>query len=407
MQIAYLTDVEGQWEKLETFCSGNERVWLSGEQLQLAEGVTFVFGGDAIDRGPHSLRIVRVLHDAKRRYGERVVLLAGNRDINKLRLWRELSGHPPHKALEAVGDADPANLLRWIMRHTMGAPDAFEHRRTELRALAKAHDDLSVVESFRQDVAPSGALTRYLTQCDLAHQAGNVLFVHGGVSEGSLGVVPSESGFESFRGLDEWVQRLNAWYHSQIDAFVAQVVSAEGRVAWQPVIDYQAPSPGKRANPHSVVYSRSADEHNNPRLPSPEIVKRLVDQGVRRLVVGHTPAGDTPCLLRDPTRGFELLIADNSYSRVSVGSRVFLDADTTRIEGQVVLDDETRHSVAFTQLPDEQSAIGLRIGKAGPLLKSPLEADYLTFKAVAGYQMQQQRITANAWHERELELPYA
>jgi hypothetical protein len=84
-----------------------------------------------------------------------------------------------------------------------------------------------------------------------------------------------------------------------------------------------------------------------------------------------------------------------------------LDADTTRIEGQVVLDDETRHSVAFTQLPDEQSAIGLRIGKAGPLLKSPLEADYLTFKAVAGYQMQQQRITANAWHERELELPYA
>ena len=45
-----------------------------------------MFGGDAIDRGPGGRRIVRTLLAARRRYGDRVILLAGNRDINKLRL---------------------------------------------------------------------------------------------------------------------------------------------------------------------------------------------------------------------------------------------------------------------------------------------------------------------------------
>src|SRR5258706_349927 len=58
MEIAYLTDVEGQWEKLTTFCAGNPLVSLDGDDLVVAEGATFVFGGDAIDRGPHG-RVAR------------------------------------------------------------------------------------------------------------------------------------------------------------------------------------------------------------------------------------------------------------------------------------------------------------------------------------------------------------
>ncbi|MEO7733075.1 MAG: metallophosphoesterase, partial [Kofleriaceae bacterium] len=119
--LAYVTDVEGRWDKLVSFAEGNPHVWLDGTALRLADGVTFVFGGDAIDRGPHGRRIVATLLAARRDYGDRVVLIAGNRDLNKLRLVRDLvtppAGAPP--------GATRGALLRWIFQATMGAPRAF------------------------------------------------------------------------------------------------------------------------------------------------------------------------------------------------------------------------------------------------------------------------------------------
>ena len=51
-RTAYITDVEGQWERLESFARGNDWVRLDGTSLVVAPGVRFVFGGDAMDRGP-------------------------------------------------------------------------------------------------------------------------------------------------------------------------------------------------------------------------------------------------------------------------------------------------------------------------------------------------------------------
>ena len=107
--LAYLTDVEGRWDKLTSFAKGNPVVRLRADAIELADSATFVFGGDAIDRGPHGRRLVRTLLAAKQRYGDRVILIAGNRDLNKLRLRRELEVAGPR-----------AELLRTIFRQTMG-----------------------------------------------------------------------------------------------------------------------------------------------------------------------------------------------------------------------------------------------------------------------------------------------
>lgn len=405
MQTAYLTDLEGQWQKFESFCDGSRLVRFEGDQLKLADGVRFVFGGDAIDRGPHGMRIVRVLTDAKLRYGERVVLLAGNRDINKLRLPRELGGHPPSGAPDAVLPFR-AGLLRWILERTMGAPSAFEHRRAELSLASRVPDDEEVVESFLGDLAPNGALTRYLAHCQLAYREGRTLFVHGGVGNESLGMVPSLGGFDAVDDLDEWVARLNAWYSAQLQAFVAGALEHDGSPTWQPLVDYQAPSPGMRINPRSVVYARLANEHNDPRLPSPTVVERLCEQGIHRLVVGHMPAGDTPALLRDPARDFELLLADNSHGRVQIGSRVSLDDDAVHIAGEVVLDDESRHRVDFSHGANEPSDIGLHLPNGGPLIKGPLGDSFFTFKALPAYAIEQRRVSPS-WRHSELVAPYA
>ena len=53
--------------------------------LQLRDHCHFVYGGDVCDRGSGDIRICRDLLSLKQRYPERVHLIVGNRDINKVR----------------------------------------------------------------------------------------------------------------------------------------------------------------------------------------------------------------------------------------------------------------------------------------------------------------------------------
>jgi len=385
--IAYLTDVEGIWAKLASFCEDNPHVSLDADgRLVVRPGATFIYGGDAIDRGPDGLRVVRTLLEARRQQPSQVVLLAGNRDINKLRLARELKGAPPARTPAEVRSGPRPVLLRWILENTMGARGAFEFRRDEL---ARTHDSVSeeeVVDSFLEDIGPGGVLRDYLRAAQLVHRMGNTLFVHGGVHEHSLGVVPTGARVE---GVDAWMEALNHWYHEQLEAFVEARLERDGRPAWEPVIAYQAPSPGKRFNTASVVYGRMADENNHPGLPSSGLIETLARSGIHRLVVGHTPSGDCPSLLRE--EGFELLLADNSYGRVEGASRIFLREDSMCVEGQVKLDDGRLERVRFQcVLGDTSGPIGRRVLDTGQLVKGPLESgDWLLFRALPRYQVEQ------------------
>src|SRR5690606_23951741 len=107
----------------------------------------------------------------------------------------------------------------------------------------------------------------------------------------------------------------------------------------------------------SVVYSCLSDADNDPFLPAPRVVDRLRQGGITRLVAGHTPSGDTPSVLRDPSRGFTLIIADNSYARVQSAPHVAIDDDVVSIAGETVLDDHRRCAVAFSLRTDEPTPI--------------------------------------------------
>lgn len=385
--VAYLTDVEGIWEKLVSFCHDNPHVWLDAEErLVVRPGATFIHGGDAVDRGPDGRRVLRVLLEASRRFPSQVVLLAGNRDLNKLRLERELRGQPLARTPEAIRRSPRPVLLRWIFENTMGAREAFGFRHEELSRGGRSVSEEDVVDSFLEDVAPGGLLRDYLQACQLAHRGGNTLFVHGGVSEQSLGTVPGQAPVED---VDGWVEALNGWYRAQLDAFAAGALDAAGTPLWAPLIAYQAPLPGLRLNPTSVVYGRMSDENNHPELPSPALIERLAHAGVHRVVVGHTPSGDCPALLR--TGGFELLLADNSYGRVEGASQVFLRDESVYVEGRVQLDDGRRDMLRFELARGDFSVpIGRRLHESGQWVKGPLEGgDWLLFHALPGFRMQQ------------------
>lgn len=386
--VAYLTDVEGSWTRLASFCAASPLVTLDGDVLRVQDGATFVFGGDAIDRGPWSRRIVRTLQAAKQAQPDQVVLLGGNRDLNKLRLPRELGGFPPRRAPDDAKTWPRARLLQFIFAKTMGAGDAFAHRRTELayeRGVdAAAVEDEDVAQSFVDDLAPDGALTRYLASCQLAWRAGATLYVHGGVAEEALSIVPGLAPVDLARFDDEeWLARLDAFYTTQIQAFRARALRPDGSPLWEDAVLYQAPRPGAHGNPGSVVYGRMGDALNNPGLPAPEVVAALQRCGVRRVVVGHTPSGDTPSIVRATAtkEPFEVVVADNSRSRVDTASVTTIRDDGLRIDGRCVLEDGRAIDVAL-ELPidDRTTPIGRRVAGAPDLVKARHDDGWLLFR---------------------------
>lgn len=392
--VAYLTDVEGSWTRLESFCSDNPLVSLAGDELRVTAGATFVFGGDAIDRGPWSRRIVRTLLRARESQPDQVVLLGGNRDLNKLRLVRELAGFPPKRASDDVRALPRAQLLKWIFANTMGAADAFEHRRTELKAEGRAADDEDVAQSYLDDLADGGDLARYLEACQLTWRAGATLFVHGGIAEEALTVVPGYEVTDIARFDDEvWRQRLDAFYAQQMAAFRARAIEPDGKPAWEDAVLYQAPRKGMKLNPGSVVYGRMGDELNNPGLPSPATVDAVQRCGIRRVVVGHTPSGDSPSIVRATTtrEPFEVIVADNSRSRVHTGSRLLIRDDHIDVLARCVLDDDAGAVDIRQQLAidDRTTPVGRRMkadgAKPGALVKSPHDGKWLVFRYEPGW----------------------
>lgn len=100
-RIDFVTDIEGNLDYFAAWLSRCSAVRLErdvpgdplrtgGLRLQLADHCAFVHGGDAFDKGSGDLRVARLLVDLKQRHPDRVFLLLGNRDVNKLRLAAEL-----------------------------------------------------------------------------------------------------------------------------------------------------------------------------------------------------------------------------------------------------------------------------------------------------------------------------
>lgn len=370
--VAYLTDVEGVWSKVTSFCRENPAVRLVDDRrLEVLPGHLFVFGGDAADRGPHGRRVVRALVDVKRRQPDQVVLLAGNRDINKLRLASELRGQLPKRAPSEAAHWPLPELLQFILEHTMGAKGAFAFRLSELREQDPHVRDDDVVRSFLDDVGRDGDLAMYLRSAQLAFRSGSTLFVHGGVSNESVGRIPEQPSHgllaRHIPDVAEWITGLNTWYRRELDTF-------DGGRSPEPLIAYQAPLPGTRLNQASVVYGRSTDELGNPVLPDREVTKTLANAGIRRIVVGHTPIGDVPCVLRDDERVLETVCADCSRGRDDEAPRITLCDAFVSLDGHAVLDDGARvHHAARLEADVDPSPLTRTTADTGHSVRSRID----------------------------------
>jgi len=317
--LAFLSDVEGSAAKLARF-EERSPAFVAGAdgRRHLAPGARFVHGGDSFDRFAGDLAVARELTRLEAEAPDRVVLIAGNRDLDKLRLRPELSpgalAHPPVERAAAFaawrhGRPDNrVNRLHFLLEMTMGSPSGFELRRAEL---GHATDD-DVLESYLSETRAGGGAYRLLSRAHLMARVGDTLFVHGGITDANIGLVPGEAARAP--DVDAWIARLDAWYHRELARWdaAADGWSGEGPRVGEPLIAYGEASAGLAVNPDSVVYNRNVDAQGKIALPGPRAIAFLLASGIRRLAIGHTPSGQAPVVLRTPDERFEQVLVDSS-----------------------------------------------------------------------------------------------
>ena len=272
-RLGYVTDVEGHLDFFLSFVKrSNVLDVVSNTPLQLEldlrdDDCYFVFGGDSVDKAPGDIRLCRALVSLKKRYPDRVFLLVGNRDLNKIRFTAELSEADMERDIDDIpsphwdpsaptlrtyleevattrGMASAENVntrverLRYMLKHTLGCPDTFEFRRQELAILneceVKDISDEQVCDNFIHEVEhEDGSLRQYLENANVAAVVGNTLFVHGAVDVNTMQFVPrQDTRFELPKtrapagkvcdDLMEWVDSLNEYLRVGLQDYQAR-----------------------------------------------------------------------------------------------------------------------------------------------------------------------------------------
>jgi hypothetical protein len=411
----------------------------------------------------------------KKRHPDRVVLLVGNRDVNKMRLTSELHDTemdlrsmakgerccclcsedaganavcfvgiiaeilegptwvPKDKrttlkkflvgqlkgeeeqmdedTLEAVNTK--TNRLKWMLEHTMGAQGDFERRRAELKLRREVGDtmevtDDEVVQSYADSVKEGGVLREFLLHGSLAFVAHQTLFVHGGIINGdadasfsALGRVPDEPS-KRFDSVTEWVDRLNAWYRSQVQEWIEHPTWSEQHSTrgGNDLLNYVLPG-----YTGSVVMGRHLVPSGMPTPVPQETASLLSESGIRRVVIGHTPHGNSPTVVKQPPQQdtcradqssvtFEdVIMCDTSYSdpsapdnRGSAACEVVVEP-SGRVSVTGILEDGQR--IAYD--PEEDPWVG-RFLRDGTMVKARVAGErgedtvlYLVFRVEKGY----------------------
>ena len=239
-----------------------------------------VYGGDVCDKGGSDLYVLRQLLSLQHRHPDRVHLLMGNRDINKMRIIPEmgadkpdgdhqhlpyhggcwwlagtgLDGDPladdkPENGASKVPSNSPAERLRWILSKTMGSPDAFELRRDELvreemltNKTSREISDEEVVKSFRRACHPHGELGKYLSSAKLIVKIGSALFMHGALPRPDVVDTCQEHSLwssvdyaipwindpcEEVASVENWIECLNSFAHSQVGLWKRSILHAD------------------------------------------------------------------------------------------------------------------------------------------------------------------------------------
>jgi hypothetical protein len=299
----------------------------------------------------------------------------------------------------------------------MGADGEFERRQAELTHLntmsgaerqgAEATEE-DVVWSTVGSVEPGGFMREYIELGVLAHVDGNCLYVHGGIvggpGEHAVGAMPQSD--DRIDNVQEWVAALNAWKGTQVQEWsdaplwCAEPSAEETGLEEASEMDLlHTPAPVVPWTPHSSLPrmrspwetreghtlsggGQALQDYGNPCWDGPTVVlgrhlqktgmpmgvpdeamELLNKSGIRRVVVGHTPHGTCPTIIKTGGPGMEepgvvVVMADTSFSDMKAAdNRGRAVSEVLLLDDGQVSQRTALHRVAFTRCPKAPSAV--------------------------------------------------
>lgn len=360
-------DFEGSWEQFSKVVDASEVLgWSDNTKSDVVfknKGGIFVQMGDVTDRGISDMRLLKTFVKLRQLYPNQFFNLLGNRDINKIRLPAELNSSPEafsawvkgayYKTVSTGEVYSRVDRLKWIFSNTMGSPHTFENRRAELRALGKKSDDHSVVDSFLDELLPSGDRFKYLQSGHIALRLNDLVLVHGAFKKENFGIIPNQK--KRLSNVNEFISSINYWKDKQLEQWTKSPNALSQNRAASALIQYQEPLPGTRANDLSLVYGRYPDPDGNVRLRDVDFISKLNSDGVFRIVSGHSPQGSLSTLVRSQDGSFQVVVVDTSTYRAGAGLARFHPRFTELLD----VDEESKSTRTIVSLNDPNSIIGL------------------------------------------------
>lgn len=227
-------------------------------------------------------------------------------------------------------------------------------------------------------------MRKYLQLGQLAVVVGKALYVHGGLIgygpnvPDCVGIIPGQS--EKVKGVKEWVDALNAWKDGQLDDWSKQPQWADTVASptlavfgggydsrgGQMLMEYAV-----AGGPHaSVVLGRHLDGGMPKEMPK-DVVDMLTSAGIDRVIIGHTPHGNCPTVIKQ--EAVETLMADTSFSDMSAADNRGSAVSTIAVmaDGTVKVKGETQDGMALQyELPplDTPASAAALIGRMEPEL---------------------------------------
>ena len=381
-RVAVMGDIEGSFKRIENFvdnCMKQSKsldchplIFWSDEKnktkLRLAKGCELVILGDLTDIGEDNIKVLDLIHKLKssKKYGKRVHLILGNRDLNKLRLlyelnneilidnygnefrfqswkekWDEKIKKDPNFYKNTYDMKSKINKMKFIFQETMGAPNLFENIAKELKKKGEAYSDEHVYNYYMNTFLSK--LIDLMKKGKLIDVIGDTIFVHGGVTY----------------TLHEWskkdvyftqqINQLNNFLYqclrvNQIKALVPLIRYAEGggvtvsatdnnliynkRTFWE----YIDPDKNKKPKqvPYkmvdmpetpSVVQGRWWNENYTMKGIDSLLSQRMMNEGYKRICAGHSPVGQLPFIWcgtfkdnNNMEKDLELVLCDTTKS---------------------------------------------------------------------------------------------
>jgi len=391
--VLFATDIEGSASYLKAiinvyrrFIYFNNQEGLLFTNEAIIRNTHFVYGGDTIDNGCCDEEIMRLLTNFKKRYPNRVHLLIGNRDLNKLRYATELCFHKksngeyefllsdqelnklPYwdlkeenkyiKFKNGIKD-NPSLRLQWITEKTMGI------KYTDWKKKYNYPSDKEIIQYLANGVInENGFIYEYLRNAELICRIDETIYCHGGLFNkdwkkgDAFFKVPAQKGaikgneynsinvqnednfqYDEFDDVDEWIYALNQWKEEQLNQWKDQIEEIKmGKYDDNVINDFHLEDrkgndlinycvPTKQ---YSVIMGRITPDCKGKL--SDEKAQKLANHGIHRIVVGHTPIGIGQKIVRNKKHQVIIQMADVTYSNGPKYSDINLRSHTLALE---------------------------------------------------------------------------